>query len=65
MSLDIGMWCVDPRQPHLAYLYCDECEQRSRSVKVPTEAQKAVNPSVPMYPTPPRGWEDGCPRCDR
>jgi len=63
-SLDLGMWVMHPTKPHLARLYCSGCEQYSRAVRIPTEAEKARAFPVPMYPDPPRGWEHGCPRCD-
>jgi hypothetical protein len=64
-SLDLGMWYVVPGRPHLARLYCEECEQFSRPVRVPSKAEKASAFPVPMYPDPPKGWELGCPRCER
>jgi hypothetical protein len=65
-QLDLDMWVVDPLQePGLARLYCSGCERFSRPVRVPTEAEKRAAFPVPVYPAPPRGWEHGCPRCDR
>lgn len=56
----------------LIHAYCEGCERFSRSVRPPTEAEKAeackrhgVPSYTVIYPDPPRGWENGCPRCDR
>lgn len=66
VTLDLDMWTVDSAQrPGCARLYCSECERFSRWVRVPTEAEKRRAFPVPMYPHPPKGWEHGCPRCDR
>lgn len=65
-SLDLDMWTVDLyERPNCARLYCSDCERSSRWVRLPTEAEKAAAFPVPLYPTPPKGWEHGCPRCDR
>lgn len=70
-TLDLGMWRVHPTHPHLVWLYCEGCETYSRTVRKPTEADKRVvrercgDPHAIVQPTPPRGWEHGCPRCDR
>lgn len=51
--------------------WCEECEQYSRAVRTPNEAEReavweaAGRPLTVTYPAPPRGWENGCPRCDR
>jgi hypothetical protein len=53
----------------LVRAYCEGCERYSRAVRAPTEAEKAKARerygSGILYPNPPRGWEQGCPRCER
>lgn len=46
----------------LVRIYCGECETYSRPVLAPTAADNRKHGS-PLYPDPPKGWEDGCPRC--
>lgn len=43
----------------LVRIYCEGCERYSRPVLAPAYDGR------PIYPDPPRGWENGCPRCDR
>jgi hypothetical protein len=64
MAIDLGMWTMDTARAHLARLYCSGCETYSRSVRVPSQAEKDAAAPLPMYPEPPRGWANGCPRCD-
>lgn len=60
----------DHPQP-LVRIWCEGCETYSRPVRPPTpvqiaEARERFNaPNAPINPDPPKGWEDGCPRCDR
>lgn len=65
LTLDLDMWVMHPTNPNLARLYCSGCESYSRAVRVPTEAEKRAAAPIPVYPHPPKGWEHGCPRCDR
>jgi hypothetical protein len=61
---------ADHPQP-LIRAYCEGCERFSRAVRPPTDRQIAEarerygEPHAVINPDPPRGWENGCPRCDR
>lgn len=46
----------------LVRIYCSGCETYSRPVLAPTDADRRKHGGV-LYPDPPKGWENDCPRC--
>lgn len=47
----------------LVRIYCHGCESYSRPVLAPTDADRRRTGHAVLNPDPPKGWEDGCPRC--